>query len=120
MKKMSPAVIIAIIAVVLAIVLMAIYTLVLGKSLTSGQGGNKGGNLIEPSISLQILTQGENLSSVKIKAEATPEDKNGIKSIILPDGSSVDGAVAEFEVFKNDTYTFKAIGNNGAEKSNSI
>ena len=120
MKKMSPAVLIAIIAVVIAILLMGIYTLVLDKDLNKGLSGDKGGDKIEPTIILQIITQGENLTSVKIKAEAKTEDKNGIRSITLPDGNIVEGAVAEFEVFKNDKYTFKATGNNEAEKSETI
>lgn len=120
MKKLSPAVLVAIIAVVIAIILMVVYTLVLDKDINAGLGGDKKDDLVLPSISLQIITQGENLTSVIIKAEAKTEDKAGVKSITLPDGNSVEGTVAEYEVFENGTYTFQAVGNNTAVKSESI
>lgn len=119
MKKISPAVLIAIIAIVVVIALIAVQTLILKKPLVPDNNDDPA-QLVEPTLNLQIMTEGENLTSVKIKAEASTEDKAGIKSITLPNGSEVDGTYAEYEVFENGVFSFSANGNNGAKKSESI
>jgi len=75
---------------------------------------------LEPVLELTIDTDDPEQESVIIIVVATTENDLGIDSIILPDGSTVEKDVVEYEVTKNGKYVFKAKGANGKSVEKSI
>lgn len=113
--KFSP-IIIAVLVVVLIAIGALIFTTVSGnKDNKTGSSNsnsldenseNPGSNKPKPILNLSKEFEGEYPSKVIIKVEATSDENNEVQTIILPDGTKIDGTEAEYIVEENGTYSF--------------
>lgn len=123
--KLSPIIIVAILVVVIVIALL-IFGILNGNNTSSNNVGNSSvSETVKPVLSLEKEkipedTEPNKINSLTITATATMEDGGEITKIILPDGSSVAGNNATFEVTENKKYTFKVEAANGQTDSATI
>jgi uncharacterized protein YpmB len=113
-----------IIIILLCIILALIIAF--GVSLFSKKGGESQKNntseedLIAPTLDLSLDTTEEEQDEVTIYVVATTEDEDGIDYLVFPDNTKIYAGTKEYTVTENGTYTFKAVGVNGASSSLSI
>lgn len=81
----------------------------------SGLGIDK----LAPDLDVSSDTTSWTNKPITLTAKAEDFD-SGIKSIILPDGTSVPGVLATYKVSQNGTYTFKGIDNAGNTTTSDI
>ena len=119
-NKISPVMIIVLILIVVAIVIFAVAIL-------GGSGSNNISLVKEqeeisskPIVELNLNSEKEDLDSVTINVSATINDEQGIKSIILPDGTEIYSDSTTYDVKKNGIYTFKVTGINNETTIQSI
>jgi hypothetical protein len=109
--KLSPIIIIVILVVVVAMVGLIATTL-------SGSDGvinhleNKSEEII-PTIETTLSSEEADQEKVVITVVASTDDADGIDSIVLPDGTIVNGSSKDYTVTENGTYEFSTIGKNG-------
>ena len=118
-NMMLPIIIIVIVLVVASLGLFA-YNLFKDDGKDNPKKSSQSEELIEPQLKLELDDVNDGKEKVSINAEAYTDDEEGIKAIILPDGTQVDTTTISYEVTENGKYTFKVIGNNGKENSMSI
>lgn len=118
--KFSPIIIGVLIVVVIAIGVL-IYTTLTTDSSTGNKVGNQPGTSQEetskPVLNLSKKYDGDSPKEVTINVTATPNEENEIQEIILPDGTSVMGATAEYVVKENGEYEFTALCVDGVSDS---
>lgn len=120
--KLSPVIIVALLVVVVVIAIL-IFGIVTGKGgITEPQPGTKVSDeeALKPVLTLNKESEEENVNSVKIVANASTEDENGITEIVLPDKSTVKGDYATFEATENKKYSFTVNAANGESTTVSI
>ena len=117
--KFSPIIIGVIVVVIIAIGAL-IFTTLSGNNSGTNNKKNTEQDVGKPVINLSKDADGDKPKKVTITAYATTSDKDGIKEIILPDGSSVMGSTAKYEVEENGTYKFTANCANGQSDSLTI
>lgn len=120
--KLSPVIIVALLVVVVVIAIL-IFGIVTGKGgITEPQPGTKVSDeeAVKPVLTLNKESEEENVNSVKIVANASTEDENGITEIVLPDKSTVKGDYATFEATENKKYSFTVNAANGESTTVSI
>lgn len=115
--KLSPVIIVVLVLVVIAVGVLIFNVLKPSNPTNPDQGTSTGEVSTKPVLNLSKEAEGDKPSKVTITAYATTEDKDGIKEIILPDGTSVMGDVATFDVEENGEYEFKAVCVNGESDS---
>ena len=103
--KFSPIIIGVIVVVIIALGAL-IFTTLSGNNSGTNNKKNTEQDVGKPVINLSKDADGDKPKKVTITAYATTSDKDGIKEIILPDGSSVMGSTAKYEVEENGTYKF--------------
>ena len=120
-SKLSPVVIIALIVVFIAVGALIINFIVTGNIPgTTNNKENPSDVSTKPVINLSKDSEGDKPKKVTITAYATTTDKAGIKEIILPDGTVVEGDTATYEVEENGKYKFTANCVNGESDNLSI
>lgn len=117
--KFSPIIIGVIVVVIIALGAL-IFTTLSGNNSETNNKKNTEQDVGKPVINLSKDADGDKPKKVTITAYATTSDKDGIKEIILPDGSSVMGSTAKYEVEENGTYKFTANCANGQSDSLTI
>lgn len=118
--KLSPVIIIALVAILMAIGYL-IFVTIKGpsdpKKPNKPQSDDPGSSTVEPEakpvLNLSKEFEGEYPNKVIIKIEATPNEENEVEKIVLPDGTTIEGTSAEYIVEENDVYSFTAITVNG-------
>ncbi len=121
-SKLSPVIIVVLLVVVIVIAIV-IFGLLTGKGgFTEAPGENKVSSVepTKPELYLSKDFEGENVTSVKISANASTEDENGISEIILPNGESIKGDYATFDATENKKYSFTVNAANGESKTETI
>lgn len=120
--KLSPVIIVVllVVVVVIAVVVFGIATGTGGFVEPQDEGDVSTSELIKPVLTLNKEVEGEKVNSVKIIANATTEDENGIAEIVLPDKSTVKGDYATFEATENKKYSFTVNAVNGESETLSI
>ncbi len=108
---LSPIIIIVIVLVIVALGLFAFKLF----SETGGSGTTNPEDMIEPTIEVSLSEEEAIQDVVTVYIKIKTEDELGVKSIILPDGTEIEGDSASFDVTENNKYVIKAKGNNGAE-----
>ena len=117
-KKTLPLIIFAVVLLIIAIVVF-LFSTTGGKNNNSNQ--KKQEKILEkPVITYDLSSEKEDLNIVTINISATINDMQGIKSIILPDGTEINAKTTTYDVRKNGIYIFKAIGVNGEEAEEEI
>ena len=111
-NKLSPIIIVILIAVLIAIGLF-VYILVNSKGNGINFLGNSEEKVIRPVIQLSLNSTEENQEKVTIDVSATTEDEAGVASITLPDGTVLETSETTYDVTENGDYTFSATGVNG-------
>ena len=119
-NKISPVMIIVLILIVVAVVILAFSILGGSGSNNSSSIKEQAENLSKPIVELNLSSEKEDLDSVTINVSATINDEQGIKSIILPDGTEIYSDSTTYDVKKNGIYTFKVIGMNNETTIQSI
>ena len=117
-SKLSPVIIIVLIVVVIAIVGFAVSMFTSNES--SNNNNKDAEEKIVPTIDATVNTSEEGQDEVIITVVAATLDEQGIESITLPDGTTVNGNTKEYTVTENGNYTFKAKGVNGEEISTNV
>ena len=119
--KLSPVIIIALIVVFIAVGALIVNFIVTGN-IPGTNNGNNDSSVVstKPVINLSKDFEGEKPKKVTITAYVTTTDKDGIKEIILPDGTVVEGDTATYEVEENGKYKFTANCVNGESDNLSI
>jgi formylglycine-generating enzyme required for sulfatase activity len=121
-SKLSPVII-----VVLLIVAIALGVLIFSTLTSNNTSNNANSNIstseeevVKPVLNLSKKYEGDSPKKVTITASATPNEGNEIKEIVLPDGTSVMGDKAEYEVDENGEYEFTAVCIDGVSDSLTI
>ena len=110
--KLSPVIIVVLVVVAVALGAL-VLTALTGNSTKNNDNKNIEQDKGKPVLNLSKDTDGDKPQKVTITAYATTTDKDGIKEIILPNGESVMGSTAKYEVEENGTYKFTARCVNG-------
>lgn len=117
-SKISPVIIVALLVVVVALVGLAVN--ILSPSNKPTDEHKVEGQKIAPIIEATVNTKEEGQEKVIISVVASTDDEQGIASITLPDGTTVNGNTKEYTVTENGDYVFKAKGVNGEEISTNV
>ena len=117
-SKISPVIIIALLVVVVALVGLAVS--ILSPSGQTADEHKVEGQKLAPTIEATVNTKEEGQEKVVISVVASTDDEQGIESITLPDGTTVNGNTKEYTVTENGDYVFKAKGVNGEEISTNV
>ena len=120
-SKFSPIIIVVLVAVVIAIGLF-IFSIVMEDNKTEqSQNSVSETTVTKPVINLsKQMDDEEKPTKVTILVKATTTDEGGIKEIILPNGETIPGDTASFEVDENGSYEFFARCENGESDTLSI
>jgi len=118
--KASPLIIILLLVVLVGVGGLIVKTLTTDSS--TGDKNNIGEESYEeiPVITLNKEVDPENDSKVIITVYASTEIEGGVEQIILPDGTSVFGDTATYEVEENGKYEFEAISYSGGSSKSTI
>ena len=71
---------------------------------------------IIPTMKYELSTEEKNVNDLEITINASISGNIGIKKIILPDNTEVEGSIAKYRVDANGKYKFQIIGNNDSVK----
>lgn len=115
--RISPVVIIVLLVVLVAIGALIINVLTGGKTSILEKEENSEQS---PKIEASLNTKDPDQDSVIISVVASTEDKDGIESITLPNGTTVNGSSKEYTVTENGSYEFVATGVNGKKMSTKV
>lgn len=114
--KISPVVIMILVAVIVLIGALGVGFM-MHKSPAKNPNNPISASGVEPQLLLDLNSMEEGQEKVTITVSATIEDKQGIDSITLPDGTVKYTDSLTYEVTQNGNYTFKATGKNGMSTS---
>ena len=114
--KVSPVVMIILVVVIVLIGAIGVGVF-MHKSPASNSNNPISASGVEPQLQLDLSSTEEGQEKVTIAVTATIEDKQGIDSITLPDGTVKYTDSLTYEVTQNGNYTFKATGKNGMSTS---
>ena len=118
--KLSPVIIAVLVIVVVALGVLMFNIIASDDPVVEPGGPTTGDSESEVILNLSKEIDEKNSNKYIITAYATTTDPDGVQEIILPDGNSVAGDVANYIVAKNGTYSFQAICVNGEFVSSEI
>lgn len=128
-SKLSPVIIVVLVVVIIVLGVFMYTTLKTpskqpanpGNAVPNDPGVSEDVEGKKPTLNLSKETEGgEYPSKVIINVEAAENEGNAVETIVLPDGTTIEGTTAEYIVDQNGTYDFTATCVDGSSETLSI